>query len=496
MELDRRRFLQVAALGAAALALPGFGRAGTVDEAARFDAGLARYPWLVGWQDAPVLDGRAQTLAVEGRVPTGLVGTLYRNGPGRFSRAGRRYGHWFDGDGLMQAWRVDARGVSHRARFVDTPKFQREQAVGRFVRAAAGTRIEDAEAIRNSDDLNTANTAVIAHAGSLFALWEGGSATMLEPETLRSQGAKTWGTDLESVPFSAHPIVDRDGTLWNFGLSGEQLLIWQIGANGVLREVRTIKLPYPGYLHAFSMTDRHLAFVVLPYVLEGAPGDSSFFEALKWRPQRGCRALVVDKDLGRQRWFGLPAGAAYHYGPAMQRGDELILQACWGSDGESLRSPFASEMRGVPKRVASDSHLLQIALNLKRGGVRVQTVADRRIDFPDWDTRQPTGAMFALAGGDNEHGYFDAVCAIDPDRGETQRYHYGDGVMVEEHRFVAAPRARRPTQGWLLGTVLDYRRRRTGLSMLDAENLAAGPQAMAWLPNTLPLGFHGWFDRA
>ena len=68
--------------------------------------------------------------------------------------------------------------------------------------------------------------------------------------------------------------------------------------------------------------------------------------------------------------------------------------------------------------------------------------------------------------------------------------------MVEEHRFVPAPGARRPRQGWLLGSVLDYRRGRTGLSVLDAENLADGPQAMAWLPHTLPLGFHGWFAPA
>ncbi len=493
--MNRRRFLQAAALGATALALPAIAWAETGNAAASFDAGLARYPWLAGWQDAPVQDGRVLALSVEGRVPAGLAGTLYRNGPGLFSRGGRRYRHWFDGDGLMQAWRIDAGTVSHRARFVDTPKFQREQAAGRFVRPAAGTWIEGADTIRNSDDLNTANTAVIAHAGSVYALWEGGSATALEPGTLRSQGAKTWGPDLASVPFSAHPLIDRDGTLWNFGVSDNQLLIWQIGADGALRNIKVIALPYPGYLHAFSMTARHLAFVVLPYVREGSLGDSAFFDALKWRPQRGCRALVVDKDnLDRQRWFGLPAGAAYHYGPAVQRGDELVLQACWGTDGESLRSPYASEMRGVPKRQATDSQLLQIALNLKRGGVRVQTVVDQPVDFPEWNARQEDGAMFALAGGaDNEHGFFDAVCAIDPERGETARYAYGAGLMVEEHRFVAAPGARRPRQGWLLGTVLDYRRKRTGLSVLDAENLAAGPMAMAWLPHILPLGFHGCF---
>ncbi len=337
---------------------------------------------------------------------------------------------------------------------------------------------------------------MISHAGSLYALWEGGSATVLAPDTLRSGGTKLWGPGLESLPFSAHPLLDRDGTLWNFGVSGSQLLIWQIGADGALRDIRSVVLPYPGYLHAFSMTPRHLAFVVLPYVREGSLEHSAYFDALKWRPERGARALVVDKDnLARHRWFGLPAGSAYHYGPAVMRGDELVLQACWGTDGEARLSPFASELAGVPHRVADDAQLLQIALNLKRGSVRLQTVVDEPVDFPEWNARQDDGAMFVLAGGaDNEHGAFDAVCAIDSERGQTARYCYGDGIMVEEHRFVAAPGARRPRQGWLLGSVLDYRRGRTGLSILDAENLAAGPQAMAWLPQALPLGFHGWFQ--
>lgn len=496
--MDRRQFLRIAGFGAAALALPGASWAASADEAARFEASLARHPWLAGWQDAPVGDGRLRALQVEGRLPAGLAGTLYRNGPGRFSRAGTRYRHWFDGDGLIQAWRLGPHGVAHQSRFVDTPKFAHEQRVGRFVRAAAGTRIRDAVPLRNSDDVNTANTAVIAHAGAVYALWEGGSAFALDRDSLRSQGAKAWRADLQSVPFSAHPLVDRDGTLWNFGLAGTTLLVWRIGADGALRDLRRIALPYAGYLHAFSMTDAHLAFVLLPYVREGDPGERAYFETFQWQPQRGARALVVAKDdLDRQQWFGLPAGAAYHYGPALQRGDALILQACWNTNGAERLSPFASEMRGVPRRIDAGSSFAQIALDLRRGGARIDTVVDAVVDFPDWHPGQHNGRLFALAeDANNEHGYFDAVCAIDPQRGETARYRYDAGIMVEEHRFVAAPGARRPQQGWLLGTVLDYRRRRTGLAVLDAEHLAAGPLAMAWLPHTLPLGFHGCFVPA
>ena len=492
MDSRRRALLQLAGLGAAALALPGIAPAAMGSPA--FEGGLARHPWLAGWQDAPECDGRLQPAMVEGTLPAGLAGTLYRNGPGRFSRDGVRYRHWFDGDGLVQAWRVGARGVAHQARFVDTPKFIHEQRLGRFARQAAGTRIAGAVPLRNSDDINTANTAVFAHAGELYALWEGGSALPLDPGTLQAGAPKDWRDDLRSAPFSAHPLRDRDGSLWNFGLSGSTLLVWHIGADGRLRTLQPIALPYAGYLHAFSMTDTHLAFVLMPYVRDGDVGERAYFEALQWQPSRGARALVVAKaSLDRAKWFGLPAGAAYHFGPALQRGDELVLQACWNGNGKEVLSPFASEMRGLPRKLDTDASFLQIALDLRRGGARMQAMIDASVDFPEWHAGHD-GALFALTSdGGNEHGYFDSVCALDPLRGETARYRYGAGIMVEEHRFVPAPGARDPREGWLVGTLLDYRRGRSGLSILDAQRLADGPLALAWLPHTLPLGFHGTF---
>ena len=55
------------------------------------------------------------------------------------------------------------------------------------------------------------------------------------------------------------------------------------------------------------------------------------------------------------------------------------------------------------------------------------------------------------------------------------------------------PGSRRADEGWLLWTLLDYEHGRSGLALLDAEHVEDGPLATAWVPYTLPLGFHGWF---
>ena len=47
--------------------------------------------------------------------------------------------------------------------------------------------------------------------------------------------------------------------------------------------------------------------------------------------------------------------------------------------------------------------------------------------------------------------------------------------------------------GWLVGTLLDAANQRSGIAVLDAQRIDEGPVAQAWLPYTVPLGFHGHF---
>src|SRR5687768_6977374 len=145
--LERRTFLQALLAGAVAGGAPGWLR-----------AQVPAHPWLAGWKTFGRESAGPTVATLEGRWPAELTGTLYRNGPGWFDRAGARYTHWFDGDGLMRSWRIGGGQVVHSARMIATRKFQREQASGRFEMPAAGTRIENPAPVRNNDDVNTANT--------------------------------------------------------------------------------------------------------------------------------------------------------------------------------------------------------------------------------------------------------------------------------------------------------------------------------------------------
>jgi all-trans-8'-apo-beta-carotenal 15,15'-oxygenase len=486
--MNRRALIQSVLASAVAGSLPGLLRAQSPDS------------WLSGWKTFGREAVGPTAASLEGRWPSSLTGTLYRNGPGWFERAGMRYEHWFDGDGLMRAWKIAGGKVTHTARMVATSKFQQEQQAGKFQVGAAGTYIPNAVPARNNDDFNTANTAVIRIGDRVFALWEGGSAYEVDPLTLETRGAKTWREDLVAVPFSAHPLPERDGSTWNFGslafFGGSGLVIWNIGADGQLARFQMLKSSEPGYLHAFAMTRRHLVFMLIPFTMPAA--DGAFFARLKFSTQSACRIAVVPKDaLDSPRWFEADFAMAYHFGDAFEQGNEIVMRTARHLDADEARSPMMAAMRGERGDSLSRTDLASLRLNLDTGGARWESHGFGGIEFPTYDSRtpfdQPARLYAPCTVGTADAPYFNAVASLDTETGRMKSWRYGARIYSEEHRFVPKPGSRRAGEGWLLGTLLDYEHGRSGLSLLDAEHVDRGPLAMAWVPYTTPLGFHGWF---
>ncbi|MET0893627.1 MAG: carotenoid oxygenase family protein, partial [Pseudoxanthomonas sp.] len=415
-------------------------------------------------------------------------------------RAGFRYEHWFDGDGMVHGWHFSGNQVTHRARMVATPKFSREQKAGRFLYPSAGTRIPGAQAIRNNDDANPANTSVLTIDGRLFALCEAGSAFELEPDQLTTMGPVAWRADLASVPFSAHPLVDRDGSVWNFGaislMGGSGLFVWHVGADGKLISGDVLDTPGRGYLHSFAQTDHHLVFTLIPF--DYREGQGAFFERLRFQPSQALRVAVVPKHApATARWFDADFAAIYHFGDAFERNGQIVMRAVQHADIEDARSPMQSAMNGRPEAHGGQGRLRELHLGLRDGKARWQDTGVAGIEFPLFDprTRGDRAARLYAPTNEGEHSapYFNAIASFDVQRDRRQVHDYGRSVLVEEHVFVPRPGSTRVGDGWLVGTLLDSARGRSGIAVLDAEHLDAGPLAQAWLPHTLPLGFHGHF---
>jgi all-trans-8'-apo-beta-carotenal 15,15'-oxygenase len=505
--MERRQLLKAAASAAAgacaaATGLPALAKPA---RAADFAAAVATQPLLKPFQGVTDATGDVDGVAsIKGRWPEDLRGRFYRNGPALFERAGERYHHWFDGDGMVQQFTLDGRGVRHRGRLVRTGKLQAEQRAGRFLMSALGTTIEGGPPGGGPDAFNVANTNALEHAGRVYAMWEGGSAYALSPTDLSTQGPVTWRPDLQQVPFSAHPKVDASGNLWNFGTAGAAIVVWHIDPLGHLVRVQLGESPLPGgMVHDMAVTPRYLVVPLPPVSLDFSTPVAEGPRRFALKPGQPLRVLVMEKDdISRRRVFELPAEMVFHVGNAHETSDGQIVLSYVGAPDAWFLDQGAVALMAARPLPSGRVNLRTVNLDMKTGRATQQSLPGE-VEFPRMDPRRiglpsrwlATAASWrpsSARGNALLHG----VQMVDTQTGRAQRFDYGDQAVVEEHVLVPKPGKTGELDAWLLGTTYDARRQATVLNVLDAARVQDGPVAQAVLPYMLPLGFHGNFTAA
>jgi carotenoid cleavage dioxygenase len=496
--MDRRELLRrLAVAGSAPFLLPPAAHAKTPPNWQQQFLDSAT-PWKSAFE-TPADELPLTAATVRGRFPDALMGTLYRIGPAGHDLGGERNHHWFDGDGMAHRFVIDGSKVHHQGRYVATAKRQAETRAGRRLVEGFGTTFPGLEPVSSPDSMNVANINVLYTGGELLALWEGGSATRLDPGTLETLGLKRWRADLAGAPFSAHPRVDPDGTVWNFGVSSSNglLVLYEIAADGALRRAEALPIKDLPMIHDFAVTPGHLVFPLV-YDAQRKAAGASFLDAHVWRPELGMRALVISKkDWRRRQILALPAGFLFHVGNAWEEerssGTVIHVDYVRSPDASSVFTSTREIMRGRLVRSAPP-HLTLASLDLGKGSA-TQVEWPLEAEFPRMDPRL-VGLQhgFVIHASQTRDGLplWSAVARTEVETGRSQHFSYGPQSLVEEHMFVPDAQG----SGWVLGTVFDWGQKKTLLSCFAADALADGPVAQASLPYALPLGLHGNFVAA
>ncbi len=499
LTLSRRNFCQGIVAGSLAAAF------GQVPTASAAEGTVPQQAFASSFLNVPDTYGPTR-VTFDRALPKGLRGTLYRNGPARMQRGDTRYNHWFDGDGMVHAFRLDDRGMTHTGRMVETERSRKEEAAGRFLWGGFGTGFDHAQSVTGPDDINVANISVLPAGDDILALWEAGSPYRMHAETLETLGRHVFSAETDGLPFSAHPRVDPTGRIWNFGyLSGSgKLVLYDLNSDGTMHRAKLIDAPNADMVHDFAITDRYLVFVLLP--LRFKPDGSTtkgFIDSLKWDADGATHVLVVDKDtLEISNRFELPAFFAFHMGNAWQDGDILQVEIATAPDFHPMMAEIEAATLG--KRLPAPqgaSQAAEIRLNLRTGVALIDALPTTGIDFPRFDqrftghrTEQLFMASQTASKPDAVFG-FNAITAFDRRTDQESVFDYGRDTLAEEHIFVPTPGGRQG-QGWLVGTSYNWQRCRTTFSVFNASAVADGPIAQAELPYALPLGLHGQFVEA
>jgi carotenoid cleavage dioxygenase-like enzyme len=483
--MHRRHLLQSFAgvLGAAVL----------TPELAQAAAGAA---WTVGFADLDADLAPSPMTRVAGRAPAGLSGSLYRNGPGKFRRPGGSVDHWFDGDGLMRAFRIQDGEATVAARFVDTAKWRTDTAAGAVVTPGFGTASKRGARVENNDDANAANISVMRVGDEVWALWEAGSPIAMDAATLETKGVKTLRPDLAHMPFLAHPHRDAGGGVWSLGVNGRRALVWRLGRDGAVKGAELVALPAASYIHDFAVTERHLVLVLQPWVQDRMV--MPYAESFSWKPNQGTKVLVLEKaDLKQRRIYELPAFFAFHYGSAWEEADGTIrFDGCLSPDARFTTLNGRNLMKGF---WTPEPTPILTMFALRPDGRASLEATGVGAEFPRVDGRTAGAArrytIHATAGGGGSP-LFHGLATHDWKTGKSDVFDFGPGHLMEEAVFVARPGSTAELDGWLLAPSVNIKARATELHAFDARRIAAGPLCTWRAPTALPVSLHGTFVAA
>lgn len=445
----------------------------------------------------------------EGTVPADLQGTFFRNGPGRQRIGEKKYGHWFDGDGMLCAFTFKDGRAHFKNAYVRTPKYLAETAAQDIRYRGFGTQVPGGM-WKNIGKMpaNPANTNTICHGGKLLALNEGGHPWELDPADLSTVGEYDYDEGLSKTQvFSAHGRVHpRTGDYINFGAGtagmswrGPKpcLNIYRISAAGDLYRKAQIPLETFPFCHDFALTDRYAIFFIGSIVFDGMGGvllgTRTISDVVKYDPSISMRILAVDLDtLELAHTFEVEDGAIIHFGNAFEQDDEIIVEGMYQNGFEanaSLVDVFA------PQSTFNGGWYRRYTLNTRTGQASWTQISDTESEFPTFNTAftgRQHGVTYTACSVDNGYnGFFNAIQRVSYD-GDSELLQLPPGYYGSEPLFAPALNASREDDGYLLEVVYDAFRHRSDLHIYRADNLH---DQVAKLPlqHHLPHQFHGYF---
>ncbi|MDH4231131.1 MAG: carotenoid oxygenase family protein [Nitrospirota bacterium] len=452
---------------------------------------------------------------VEGKVPDGLRGVLYRNGPALFDRGGLRKRAIQDGDGMVQAFFFHDKGVRFRNKFVRTEKYVEESAAGRFLYPSWSTQAPGgfwANFWAGDKMKSQAAVNVFLRNGRLIAFDESNLPYELDPVTLETKGSTTLGLPEGTVVYSAHPKIDpRNGEWLHFGLHyGRRatLHITVFDRKGALIRHQKVPLPRYVYFHDFFVSGRHLIFHLHPVKIDLPDfllGRRSLAESLRWKPEEGDLLLVADR-YGAAEPVSLAVAPSFmwHSINAYEQNNEIIADFIGYETPDHFIGPdpvIFAVMAGRRGRNTSKGELRRYVISLPEKKVRQEIIGKGGYEWPVINEAYRCGryriGYCAKSRGDDF--FWSGITRFDASTYGSETCFFEEGLYCGEPVFAGRPDFRYSPdasreRGWLLTEVYDSHTRKSFLSIFSAEDVSGGPVANVYLQHHVPFSYHGhWY---
>jgi carotenoid cleavage dioxygenase-like enzyme len=446
-------------------------------------------------------------LPVAGRLPAWLTGSLIRTGPARFEVGPDTVRHWFDGHAMLHQFRFTDGRVTYAGRFLRSHAFTSASAAGHLTYREFATdpcltlfqRVRTLFAPRITDN---ANINVLALGDRTVAMTETVLPVEFDRDTLATVGVLRFPDRVGGALTTAHPHVDRDGTVVNYVTRfGRRCAyaIYRLDPVTLDRTVvATIPVREPAYMHSFGATDRHVILAEFPFVVDPLSillSGKPFIDNFQWRPERGTRFTIIDRGGSRSPVIceGPPC-FAFHHVHTTETADALLVDVIAYDDPSIIAALQLAPLRDVAATIPA-SRFRRYRLPLAGGTAVLEHEHATALELPRVHDRVVAGTPYRYVygpGPETPGAFLTRLVKLDVTDGTARtwsapRHYPGEAV------FVPTPGGTREDDGVLLSVVLDGARHRSVLLVLDATTMTELARAEA--PHAIPADFHGqYFD--
>jgi beta,beta-carotene 9',10'-dioxygenase len=443
------------------------------------------------------------SLPVEGELPAWLSGSLLRTGPAKFEVGEQSMRHWFDGLAMLHRYTFADGEVEYGSRFLRGRAFRAAEETGElrypeFATDPCRSLFARVSSLFRAPQLSDNGAVNVSRIGDEFvALTETPLPVVFDPQTLESAGV---AYEPPGLLTSAHPHNDpARREMVNFAAHLGPRSSYRFYAQRSRTEQRILAktgVREPAYIHSFGMTDRYIVLAEGPFVvnpLDLALSGRPYIENFRWKPERGARFLVFERDGGRLRGeYRTDAFFTFHHVNTFERDGELVVDLCAFEDASIIDALYLDRMRA--KETPPVSYLRRFRIDLDGGGVRDESLLDSDLELPRIDYRRRNGKPYRYVYGAAAHeGFLGRIVKGDVETGETVGWSE-DGCWAGEPVFVPEPGRDEEDAGAVLSVVLDAERDESFLLVLDATTLEE--RARARVANRVPFSFHGQFFSA
>lgn len=451
------------------------------------------------YQDVPREHG-FEPLKVEGDLPADLVGTLYRNGTGRFGSHGRRYHHLFEGQGAISAVRFAGGAASGAIRVVESAALREERAAGRPLYSSVAPRARRIANALRQRSANSSNVSVLAWQERIFGVVDLSKPIEVSPATLETIGE----SDLEgaiAATFTAHlhAVAARAATYGigiRYGRTTE-LDLYALPARGRATRLGAVPIP-PTVIHDFAATDKHLIFFLGPARLSIARallGEARPERLVNWDAKSPSQILIVPiDDVANALRFEADPFFAWHFANAFEGGGEIVVDFVRHDDVSATGTMVDSATRDGRVIDQDEGELFRATIDPRAKRLRMERSFDARCEFPRIDERGEGAERRYVWLTANAGASPRSIARVDLHRAESRVWTPPRGQHVTEPIF--APRrggSDAETDGFVLVLVYDENTGTSHVAVLDADAPERGPLARAHFDHAVPLTLHGTF---